>query len=277
MTRIVVLGGDGWFGNKVHQFFGDDSIAIPGSKVRALLSSNSSQKALISLLKETDDTKIINCIGSRYGNLSQMQSANIDVPIKISEIALSLKLYLCHIGSAAEYGVCAMGSRLSESSIASPTTAYGKSKLTGSLKVLENSTSLVLRVFNVVHSNLPATNPLVDIQLKVHSAPLHSEAIKLLNAFTTRDYISLGYTLNTLKFVLSNRTTGILNVCSGTPIQLGDIAREIARRVKCSVIVTSELNDQRDYVVGDSTKLQSVTGLYEEANLSKVVDWLAGH
>lgn len=277
MTRIVVLGGDGWFGNKVHQFFGNDSIAIPGSKVRALLSSNNSQKALISLLKETDETKIINCIGSRYGNLSQMQSANIDVPIKISEIASSLGLYLCHIGSAAEYGVCAIGSRLSEASIASPTTAYGKSKLTGSLKVLENPMSLVLRVFNVVHSNLPAKNPLVDIQLKVHSAPLHSEAIKLLNAFTTRDFISLGYTLNTLKFVLSNRTTGILNVCSGTPIQLGDIAKEIARRVKCSTIVSSELDDWQDYVVGDSTMLQSVTGLYEEASPSKVVDWLAGH
>ena len=206
-----------------------------------------------------------------------MQSANVDLPIKISEIASSLNLCFCHIGSAAEYGVCAMGSRLSESLIASPTTAYGKSKLTGSLRVLKNSTSLVLRVFNIVHSNLPAKNPLVDIQSKVHSAPLYSDAIKLLNAFTTRDYISLRFTLNTLKFILSNRTTEILNVCSGTPIQLGDIAREIARRVKCSAIVKSELNDQRHYVVGDSTKLRSVTGLYEEAIPSKVVDWLAGH
>jgi nucleoside-diphosphate-sugar epimerase len=156
----------------------------------------------------------------------------------------------------------------------SPFSEYGKSKLAGSSKVLEYPRSLVLRLFNVVGPGLQPLNPLTDIRLKVESALLNSGTIQLHNSFTVRDFISIDLFLRYLKFSVDKKLTGIYNVCSGVPVSFGDIALEIARRMGCIEAVESELSNQIDFVVGDPTKIRSISGIYEDVDTSAVVDWL---
>jgi nucleoside-diphosphate-sugar epimerase len=121
---------------------------------------------------------------------------------------------------------------------------------------------------------LQPLNPLTDIRLKVESALLNSGTIQLHNSFTVRDFISIDLFLRYLKFSVDKKLTGIYNVCSGVPVSFGDIALEIARRMGCIEAVESELSNQIDFVVGDPTKIRSISGIYEDVDTSAVVDWL---
>ena len=274
MAQIVVLGSDGWLGSNIHRFYGHDSIGFTGAEVRKLLLTNNLRNTFLNINKMTNNITIINAIGSRYGDKSQMLDANSETPHKLSEIVSSLDLHFVHFGSAAEYQINSKKLRIDESMTTLPPSEYGKSKLAGSIKVLEHPRSLVLRLFNVVGPNLPSQNPLIDIRLKIEAALINSEAPQLLNSFTVRDFISINLFLRTLKFSVDKKLTGVYNVCSGLPVSFGDIALEIARRLGSIAPVESQLSDQSDFIVGDPRKIRSVSGIYEDVDTSAVVDWL---
>ena len=274
MAQIVVLGSDGWLGSNIHRFYGHDSIGFTGAEVRKLLLTNNLRNTFLNIHKMTNNMTIINAIGSRYGDKSQMLDANSETPHKLSEIVSSLDLHFVHFGSAAEYQINSKKLRIDESMTTLPPSEYGKSKLAGSIKVLEHPRSLVLRLFNVVGPNLPSQNPLIDIRLKIEAALINSEAPQLLNSFTVRDFISINLFLRTLKFSVDKKLTGVYNVCSGLPVSFGDIALEIARRLGSIAPVESQLSDQSDFIVGDPRKIRSVSGIYEDVDTSAVVDWL---
>ena len=274
MAQIVVLGSDGWLGSNIHRFYGHDSIGFTGAEVRKLLLTNNLRNTFLNINKMTNNITIINAIGSRYGDKSQMLDANSETPHKLSKIVSSLDLHFVHFGSAAEYQINSKKLRIDESMTTLPSSEYGKSKLAGSIKVLEHPRSLVLRLFNVVGPNLPSQNPLIDIRLKIEAALINSEAPQLLNSFTVRDFISINLFLRTLKFSVDKKLTFVYNVCSGLPVSFGDIALEIARRLGSIAPVESQLSDQSDFIVGDPRKIRSVSGIYEDVDTSAVVDWL---
>lgn len=274
VPKIVVVGDDGWLGQNVKKFLKHSAIGISGSEARKLISAKNPRDALLSLTNIESGASIINCVGARHGTYKQMQMANIKIPYELSCLAFSLNFNLIHFGSAAEYGLCSRGSRLTESSNTSPISLYGRSKLAGTMKVLENPNSVVLRVFNLVGPKLGIGNPLLDIYSKVLSASKHKNVVTLQNKFTTRDFISIAFVLKSLDFSLRNKLTGIYNICSGTPIAFGDIATEIATRIAFPALIASTVNDLSDYVVGDPTKFKLASGLIEHADTRSVVDWL---
>ena len=275
MAQIVVLGSDGWLGSNIHRFYGLNSIGFSGSEVRNLLYTNNLRKTFLSIQEMKSNISIINAIGSRYGDENQMRDANTETPRKLSEIASSLNLHFVHFGSAAEYQINSEKLRINESMNTLPSSEYGKSKLAGSIKVLEHPRSLVLRLFNVVGPNLPPQNPLIDIRLKFEAALMNSEALQVRNALTVRDFISLNLFLRTLKFSIENKLKGVFNVCSGEPVSFGAIAREIAQRADCTRPIESQIIDSNDVIVGDPTKLRSISGINEYVDAGTVVDWLS--
>jgi len=275
VAQIVVLGSDGWLGSNIHQFYGHDSVGFSGAEVRKLLLMNNLRNTFLDIHKMTNQITIINAIGSRYGDKSQMLDANTEAPHKLSEIASSLDLHFVHFGSAAEYQINSEKLRINESMSTLPSSDYGKSKLAGSMKVLEHPKSLVLRLFNVVGLNLPSQNPLIDIRLKVEAAKMNSEALQLRNSSTVRDFISIDLFLRTLKFSIENKLNGVFNVCSGEPISFGEIAQEIATRTDCTKPIESKMTDPADFIVGDPSKLRSISGINEYVDASTIVDWLS--
>ena len=275
VAQIVVLGSDGWLGSNIHRFYGHDSIGFTGAEVRKLLLTSNLRNTFLNIHEMSNNITIINAIGSRYGDKGQMLDANTETPHKISEIVSSLDLHFVHFGSAAEYQINSEKLRINESMSTSPSSEYGKSKLAGSIKVLEHPRSLVLRLFNVVGLNLPSQNPLIDIRLKVAAAQMNSEALQLRNSSTVRDFISIDLFLRTLKFSIDNKLNGVFNVCSGEPVSFGEIAREIATRADCTKPIESKIDDPTDFIVGDPSKLRSISGINEYVDASTVVDWLS--
>ncbi|SPF06516.1 NAD-dependent epimerase/dehydratase family protein [Streptomyces sp. MA5143a] len=164
--RILVLGSTGYLGGHVAARLR----SLPGARVLgggrspaaefpvdlATVRPEQLAKALASVAPDT----VVNCAGATGGDAVTLAEVNARGPAvlcaALREAAPGARLV--HLGSAAEYGPGAPGTRVTESAPTCPAAPYGATKLAGTVAVTgAGLDAVVLRVGNPVGPGAPAS------------------------------------------------------------------------------------------------------------------------
>jgi len=218
MTEVVLIGASGWFGGHIRDRM-RDLITVPAQAVLA------SGGEVLRPLLDGADRAIVNAAGARTGTPDTLQRLNVDLPDILAQQVARLGGHLVHLGSAAEYGTAQPGGTCAEDAVPAPESDYGRTKLAGSLRVLDQGRATVLRIFNVAACPPQPGSPLADIAERVRSAIASGTDVELLSAGTVRDWVRLAYVCDSIAYAARQRPTGVFNICSGVGVQMGDAVR----------------------------------------------------
>ncbi|MEU5365903.1 NAD(P)-dependent oxidoreductase [Streptomyces sp. NPDC005925] len=162
--RILVLGSTGYLGAHVAERLGALRGArvltggrSPAADVSVDLATDSADRLAGTLASVAPDA-VVNCAGATGGDPVTLAEANARGPaVLCTAMALaSPSARLVHLGSAAEYGPGTGRVPTSESAATHPLSAYGATKLAGTVTVSASALdALVLRVGNPVGPGAP--------------------------------------------------------------------------------------------------------------------------
>ncbi|MFE9912207.1 NAD-dependent epimerase/dehydratase family protein [Streptomyces clavifer] len=162
--RILVLGSTGYLGAHVAERLGVLRGArvlgggrSPAAHVPIDLATDSTDRLAKTLASVAPDA-VVNCAGATGGSAVTLAEANARGPaVLCAAMALACPAArLVHLGSAAEYGPGAGRVPTPESAATRPLTAYGATKLAGTVTVTTSALdALVLRVGNPVGPGAP--------------------------------------------------------------------------------------------------------------------------
>ncbi|MEI7032537.1 NAD(P)-dependent oxidoreductase [Streptomyces pratensis] len=163
--RILLLGSTGFLGAHVAERF--DALRgarlltggrSPAADVPVDLAADSARQLAKTLASVAPDA-VVNCAGATGGDPVALAEANVRGPaVLCAAIGLACpSARLVHLGSAAEYGPATGRVPTAESAATRPLTAYGATKLAGTVTVSASALdALVLRVGNPVGAGAPA-------------------------------------------------------------------------------------------------------------------------
>jgi GDP-4-dehydro-6-deoxy-D-mannose reductase len=165
-------------------------------------------------------------------------------------------------GSAAEYGA-ADPLPLQESSMPCPVSAYGRAKLAqSSIAVaawrLAGLHLTVVRPFNVVSCNLPATTALGNIRRQVLEQVGRVRRVECGRLDITRDYVDVRFVAECVASLIGSPCDdAYVNICSGLGLRLDSIVEAMARvldvRIECGIAKSLGDLPAADAVVGSPT------------------------
>lgn len=91
-----------------------------------------------------------------------------------------------------------------------------------------------------------------------------------------RDYMFSGDMAKAIAMISESNVNGIINICTGKYISLGDIAKLIAKKLnKENLLDLKELKtDDYEYMVGDNSKLLNEIGFNDYSNINDIIDIL---
>ncbi|MFE9426512.1 NAD-dependent epimerase/dehydratase family protein [Kitasatospora sp. NPDC006697] len=163
--RILLLGADGYLGRHAARALS----ALPAAEVLTggrrpshdlrIDLTDGQMPALMADLAALAPDAVVNCAGAVAGNALHLAEVNARGPALLCDamLAAAPKARLVHLGSAGEYGAVRPGVPLAEDAPLAPVSAYGATKLAGSLVVATSRLdAVVLRVFNPVGPGAPA-------------------------------------------------------------------------------------------------------------------------
>ena len=187
------------------------------------------------------------------------------------------------IGSAAEYGDHG-ANPIGEGAALTPLSEYGKAKAAQSLYAarIASERVMVLRPFNVYAPSLmPQSTALGDLQAQL-LAQRHEGSLTWQwgNPFLVRDYVSVDFVVAVILACLTNWRPACspLNVCSGVPITMADVVSAIGalsgKPVAYQTALLGSPMPTPRYVLGDPTKLSTVTGLRHVTSSTDVAEAL---
>ncbi|MFC7986124.1 NAD-dependent epimerase/dehydratase family protein [Streptomyces sp. NPDC057336] len=165
--RILVLGFTGYLGGHVAERLR----ALPGARVlgggRSLAAdlpvdlATDTVERLTRVLAAADVDTVVNCAGATGGDPVTLAEVNARGPAALCAALRRARpaARLVHLGSAAEYGPGTERVPVPESAPTRPLTAYGATKLAGTVTVAASELdSVVLRVGNPVGPGAPVTS-----------------------------------------------------------------------------------------------------------------------
>ncbi|MEU1042463.1 NAD(P)-dependent oxidoreductase [Streptomyces sp. NPDC005907] len=239
--RILVLGFTGFLGGHVVEHLH----ALPG--VRVLRGGRSSAAELgidlatartdrlAGVLASAAPDAVINCAGATGGDAVTLAEVNSRGPAvlcaALREAAPATRLV--HLGSAAEYGPGTRDARVPESAATCPVTAYGATKLAGTVTLASSGLdAVVLRVGNPVGPGAPLTGLPGRIAGLLAGAGRDPDAvIRLGDLSAYRDFVDARDVARAA--VLAATTPGplprILNIGGGNAVPVRDMVRALAR------------------------------------------------
>lgn len=170
-----------------------------------------------------------------------------------------------------------------------PASPYAASKAAAEILVAESErrTGLkasVLRLFNQVGPGQPDSQASSEFAREIAAAEQRGDssvAIEIGNPRACRDYTDVRETAAAVRLIIEGGITGRINVCSGRPTGLSEIADGLAglTRTKIEVIDKSERAHPQDIdlVAGDPSKLNAATGWKPGMTLGKSLADLLGY
>lgn len=262
---VVVIGSHSWMARhfieeaskrnrSVHKIRGRDA----GSRLTDVLSS----------LESVVEVLVVNFAGIASGDISEMMKINAELPAELATVSNRFGRQFVHIGTAAEYGA-SDHSFLSEETECAPISEYGQSKLLGSKRVLEiSSSNLVLRVFNVAGN--PSESSLFRELYRLAISP--ELEVTLQNATTQRDWMGVRQLTTVFADVLLRKMPiGVLNICTGIATSHEQLLLEIAHHHGKRKLVRCEGREVLRRAVGDPTLLSKVIGYVPTPTLLDVI------
>ncbi|MEW2187191.1 NAD(P)-dependent oxidoreductase [Streptomyces cellulosae] len=165
--NVVVLGASGFLGRHVCHALreaGEQVVAVPGRGPGGLDLLTAGSERIAALVTEAGADAVVNAAGRAWNaDEREMHAGNAELPAVVAH-ALALTPRpprTVQLGSVHEYGAGTAGASTHESSEPQPVTPYGRTKLLGTLAVLDASRAggppaVVLRIANVCG---PGTHP----------------------------------------------------------------------------------------------------------------------
>ncbi len=193
--------------------------------------------ALIEMFDRTSPDVVVNCIGLTDGQPDELRAANVDVVTRLIDVVEGRHgVHLVQLGSAAEYGVQRVRRPVSESVFAMPSSAYGRSKLEATERLMFAAARdwisvTVLRLFNPVGRYSPSSTLAGNAARKIDEALRNGADSVVLGALDSwRDYIDVRDIARAVLAVASSRppTSSVLNVGRGTAVESLHLVRTLA-------------------------------------------------
>lgn len=269
-TAKIVVVGTGWVGSRLLDSLGAGGGVVGWSPTSVPLSERSSD--LGRLIQSTGARVVVNAAGLLVGSPAELGEANTVFPAWLCSELRHSGVRLIHLGSAAEYGDPGSALPIAEDRSCRPSGEYGRTKLTGTLSVLDAAQHLdvvVLRVFNLVGPGAPASSPIADFAAAVDrlvraGADIGGEVGGVIDLWwpaTQRDVIAVDDLARSILDVANvDVVPPLINVCSGSAVEFGDVAVALGRRRGHELTVRSLDRPGVAAVIGDPGLLCSAVG-----------------
>ncbi|MGV9697449.1 NAD-dependent epimerase/dehydratase family protein [Streptomyces sp. NPDC003470] len=240
--RILVVGFTGYLGAHVAERLR----ALPGTRV---LGAGRSPAADVPVDLATDPVDrlartlasaapdaVVNCAGATGGDAVTLAELNARGPAVLCEALRRARpaARLVHLGSAAEYGPGAPHVKVPESAPTRPLTAYGATKLAGTVTVgASGLDAVVLRVGNPVGPGAPPTGlPGRVTALLREAGPGPDAVLRLGDLSAHRDFVDVRDVAGAAERAVTatGPLPGVLNVGGGDAVPVRELVRLLARR-----------------------------------------------
>jgi len=273
--RTLVTGSTGMIGEPLLKSLRDHSLEAHGVSRTATTNSLSHCADLsdpgqtAGVIARVNPSVILHLAGGQDRNIGRLYEANVLTTVNVLQAAARLKSppAVIAVGSAAEYGdPC--GGIASESSPARPVTEYGRAKLAASTlaRVISDASGIrlcIVRPFNIVSPHLPSTTALGNMRQQLKEQTGKHRVVRCGRLDIVRDFVPVHFVVDVLSRLLDSKEwPRILNVCSGTGIELGSILRAMAACLDADVrvVVAPELVDipAAAQIIGDATLLHKL-------------------
>jgi nucleoside-diphosphate-sugar epimerase len=288
--RVLVTGSTGLIGKPLLKLLRDRHFEAHGVSRSAPTDPLTHRADLsvpeqtASLLAHVNPSVIIHLAGGRERDVERLYVSNVLTTVNLLQAAARLESPAAFViaGSAAEYGEPADGIA-SEAGPAHPVTDYGRSKLAASALAQSISAEsgmrlCIVRPFNIVSPNLPSVTALGNMRRQLMAQVGSHRVVRCGRLDIVRDFVPLHFVVDAFSRLLDlEEWPRILNVCSGTGIELGSVLRATADllKVEVSAVRDSELAEipAAARIIGDAELLHQV-GLHCEptaASLARVL------
>lgn len=240
MTTVLVLGASGFLGRHV-------VLALEGhpTSLRVLTSGREvcdlvrdPVARLEQTLSDMAPDVVVNCTGRLDGSASELVEANTLTTAKLLDALATVPARLVRIGSAGEYGVVPVGSRVHEEVSAAPVGAYGASHLAATLLIEQarragRVDAVSLRVFNPIGTGLNGDTVLGKAARRLRDALVAPDGrdspVRLGNMDAYRDFVDARDVADAVvAAVISPPPWGTINIGSGRATRVREAVRVLA-------------------------------------------------
>ena len=255
-SKTLVLGTSGFLGShfvhpeyqEIYQF---RTKPISGVRHHLILDPWNTEE-LEKTIMDFGLKSIINCIAltnieNCESNEAKAFEINSELPRRLAELCKRRSVHLVHVSTDAVL-LDAKG-LLDESSPTNPKSIYGKSKLLGEEQVLKTSS-----FFTVARVNFFGVSPRRDSLFDFFYNSLKQES--LVSGFSDV-YFSPLYvkdTISALRYLASNKNSGIIHLASSTPISKYEFGLKVATLLGLSKELIAETQAQ-DLPIGQLRSL----------------------
>ena len=255
-SKTLVLGTSGFLGSHlVHpeyqQIYQFRTKPISGVRHHLILDPWNTEE-LEKTIMDFGLKSIINCIAltnieNCESNEAKAFEINSELPRRLAELCKRRSVHLVHVSTDAVL-LDAKG-LLDESSPTNPKSIYGKSKLLGEEQVLKTSS-----FFTVARVNFFGVSPRRDSLFDFFYNSLKQESV--VSGFSDV-YFSPLYvkdTISALRYLASNKNSGIIHLASSTPISKYEFGLKVATLLGLSKELIAETQAQ-DLPIGQLRSL----------------------
>lgn len=232
-ARALVLGAGGFLGQRI---VGGRAGLVPVDigRVISAVDLDRARDAVARSLDAHPGLPVLNCIGVRQGNATELTLLNGQLPGAVVEAAARCGAAVIHVGSAAEVLVPLRGADGAEADIPSQARAYADSKRAGSSAVASYAHGTVLRVYNLRGLPHQGHAGLHRMCLAIRAVIRGDPAPPLVD--TVRDYVSLTEVVAAADAALEDPTPGVVDICSGVGIAMSGIAAHLPPDLRASIM-----------------------------------------
>lgn len=266
-ARVLVIGGRGFLGR--HLLDRARAEGIPVVEARGDLRRLEDARVAVAEGRPAAVVHLASARPSRAGGPTAALADNARMAASVIDAVAELapEAPVLIPGSAAQYGLGGP-EPLAESAPQSPIGAYGAAKLALEAAWLASDRVRVIwaRTFNLLGPRQPAGAPVADWALSLARAERGGpRAIRTGPLDRVRDFLDVRDAVDAYMALLSGPARGAVNVCSGRPRGLREIAEALAALASVEVSLEPEppsagsALDPR-CVVGDPRRLRSMTG-----------------